>query len=93
MKYSKAVLVFEMPDSCIYCPCYRQTKNGDDLVEDCKVMMMALNPIERDEVPDWCPLKPIPQKKNATKEWVKNSEDIAEAMKIGWNACLDEIEK
>lgn len=38
-----------------------------------------------------CELKPIPLKKKATKTWVKNSEDVAEAMRIGWNACLDEI--
>ena len=55
----KTILVFEEPNECIDCPCYRQTKEDGKLFEDCKAMMMPLNWREVTEKPKWCPLVPM----------------------------------
>lgn len=40
--------------------------------------------------PDWCPLKPLPEK----KEYINSNSNIEATKNIaaaGWNACIDEI--
>ena len=92
----KAILVIDMPNSCEDCHlrlaldrhrCINTKENRLRWCGDEDGFYTS------DTKPSWCPLKPLPEKKNATKEWVKNSDDVAEAMKIGWNACLEEIAK
>jgi len=39
--------------------------------------------------PDWCPLKPLPEKFDDEKE--RKLGDFEPLFKIGWNACIDEI--
>ena len=83
----KAILVIDdMPNDCLKCPCYRQTRD-DGLFEDCKAVLRPLSPAERDEVPEWCPLKPMPKKIPFDEAF--KMEDYTD----GWNACLEEIEK
>ena len=80
----KAILVMEMPSSCRnchimftdnvfanYCPC-----NRDDVTAY----------IRNDTKPDWCPLKPMPSKKDKPTK----SESFA-CFNSGFNACIDEI--
>jgi len=51
----KAILmVDEMPEECIDCPCYLHSE--EDFNEDCKAM---LRPLTNNLRPDWCPLKPM----------------------------------
>ena len=39
-------------------------------------------------VPDWCPLKPVPEKKNY--EELSDGNPV-KAWGNGWNACIDKI--
>ena len=80
----KAILVIdEMPTRCLGCPCYYEDRGR------CQKTWESVE----DEFarPSWCPLKPMPQKKNtdmrlsAMDEWLEHSE------RIGFNKCIDEI--
>ena len=43
--------------------------------------------------PDWCPIRPVLEKKPLTGD-VSNSEKAGnELVRAGWNACIDEILK
>ena len=39
--------------------------------------------------PDWCPLKPLPEKFDNEKD--RKLGDFGPLFKIGWNACIDAI--
>lgn len=58
---NKAILILDMPDSCIECPC--RTKNLKDecvcncLYEDNKLNLNDL----MHKKPNWCPLKEVPK--------------------------------
>lgn len=41
---------------------------------------------EAESIPDWCPLKPLPEKMTGVA-----STDHWNSIKAGWNACIDEI--
>ena len=59
---SKAILVMDMPESCSDCPCC--------YIPRCEVLEKSLKTSEPSEIyeckPDWCPLKPVPEKKQHT---------------------------
>ena len=90
----KAILVIdEMPDSCLKCK-YCGYKEEDENQRVCLFMSQAyvldgnLNKIHR-----MCPLKPLPQKKEAERtmsgtldEWVETT-----YYREGWNDCIDEL--
>lgn len=40
--------------------------------------------------PDWCPIRPIPERKMCTKSICISTEEYNQ--RKGWNACLEEIE-
>lgn len=83
---SKAILVIDMPEDCATCKflseneeCYAtgaiQTLSGDLLGRK----------------PDWCPLRPMPEKKQLSGDMhnvQRMSEEISAA---SWNACIDTI--
>lgn len=79
----KAILVIDKPDACYECPCYRQTQEG---FEDCKATYIPLSPTEVNDIPEWCPLKPMPEPRSETI-----GDETPDAEAHGWNACLDEI--
>ena len=60
---SKAVLVIEMPENCLECPC------GDGCGDRCQVTDREVGTPEDGFVdgqydkPDWCPLVPKPERK------------------------------
>lgn len=89
---SKAILVIDMPSMCINCPCFKYEMNDTGIccanVNDEKAYGLDIK-----SKPNWCPLKPIPQ-----KQGVKSIEFIPqgrwgayENSCFGWNACIDEI--
>ena len=61
----KAILVMEMPENCLECPC------GDGCGESCQVTDMEIGTCEDDYIngqydkPVWCPLVPMPERKIA----------------------------
>ena len=77
----KAILVIDMPSSCSECPCC--------YVPRCEVNEKALKTKEIYECkPDWCPLKPMPQK----KEYKSGIEPVYIYDQVkGYNACIDGI--
>ena len=74
----KAILVIDMPTSCRECPC------GDWNI--CSAMVKTHTNKMSEQREDWCPLKPMPSKKN-----LDFHPNIVYAN--GWNDCLKEIEK
>lgn len=58
---SKAVLVMDMPDSCmgcnfLYC-------NVESNVDSCQAMEVSkIVDLEKEDKPDWCPIRPVPEK-------------------------------
>lgn len=89
----KAVLVMDMPESCVYCPLSRLLYGMEDGIE-----CVAAGRINRicKVIPYWCPLRELPEKMEVCGTY--NSDYYAKggkmpSYKTGWNACLDEILK
>lgn len=79
----KAILVLnEMPEICIDCPCSFFERNNTELNLICSPTQEDVN---RGGKPDWCPLKPMPVKKETPDNI------LGVFMNIGRNACIDEI--
>ena len=83
---NKGILVMDQPDCCYECPCYVPSCDIDfDFDED--VCGATQNVTYGNASPDWCPIKPAPQKIK-----YKSRQDISkEQFAVGWNACVDEI--
>ena len=96
---SKAILVIDMPDSCKdckimytddysnWCPCNYKEENG------------VWKYVNNDSKPNWCHLKPVPEKKkeryamcrqNSLGTWDAYGETV-DSVAIGYNQCIDKI--
>lgn len=90
---SKAILVMDMPDSCMGCNfLYCDAESNS---ESCQAREKALViDFEKVDKPDWCPLREMPEKKKET-ELRKVSDDEVWRVPLpensGWNACIDAI--
>ena len=81
---SKAVLVMDMPESCYQCPF------GNDDAE-CDVVGRPFDVNTKIEKPDWCPLRPMPEKKQLSGD-IHNVQRMAEEISAAsWNSCIDSI--
>lgn len=80
---SKSVLVIDTPEKCDSCDLCCIT-----FYPFCKVN--ARDIIDLNIVPDWCPLKPLPEKKSTTAP-VSNYEVQKNLFAAGWNACINKI--
>lgn len=75
-----AILVMEMPKSCHRCPLF--CGHYSDM--SCGGNHRTINyPYPDDKVQDWCPLVPVPERKQNA---------CGHGFAVGWNACLDAIE-
>ena len=72
---SKAVLVMEMPERCEQC-------SFCDEAENCMAMEAYCIDDVQDK-PDWCPLKPMPAKKEENYR-----SEFARGIKKGWNDAI-----
>lgn len=86
---SKAVLVIEMPEKCQDCPiCQGVAMDGTHV---CSILDEDGNEQSHDDggysKPDWCPLKPMPEKK---KEDYRS--EFARGIKKGWNDAIKAID-
>ena len=79
---SKAILVIDMPESCDVCPLCVSDEYG--LYLECPLKYKGY--VEKRQKPDWCPLKPIPEKEYADTGILEVDEFAA-----GWNNCIDVI--
>lgn len=89
---SKAILILDMPRSCSKCQ-FLYEFNG---TKKCQLMNVLYNGVSKVSQSRFtierhpkCPLKPLPEKKKLGK-----FTSVREDMKvIGWNACIDVIER
>lgn len=78
---NKAVLVIDMPEHCDDCNlCYY----SDGRVQLCYWKDKVVDKVK----PDWCPLKPVPEKYNMA---APHDRDYDMEYEYGYNACIDEI--
>ena len=78
---SKSALVIDTPETCY--SCYLRK-----LIRDWPYCAAKSERIKDSMVkPDWCPLKPLPEKNTAENDMT----DYQCGMVDGWNGCIDEI--
>lgn len=97
---SKSVLVIDTPENCYACPfgtayCSRieyvaYCELADCLNYDAFLMTEEHYDCESKSRPDWCPLKPLPEKKEYIV-LINNVESQKDIIAVGWNNCIDEI--
>lgn len=81
----KMILVIEMPSSCEECPCCYLTEGCYSDI--CQVNRFGLEEGYEKGRPNWCPLKPMIEKKDRNKvvgDYLRGRCD-------GYNACIDQI--
>lgn len=94
---SKAVLVIDMPETCVDCQFCCEFDEGIEAccsITDDDKDKSFMKEIDCEDGycqgrPDWCPLKPLPDRKEITEKY--RWEDRLPSFKCGWNWCLDEI--
>lgn len=84
---SKAILIMDMPSSCINCPL---SKYECDCMPEDYCMTRDKEIINKYSKPEWCPLREIPERKDETWD-IMNMEDSY--YNEGWNHCIDTILK
>lgn len=84
---SKAVLVMDMPSSCLKCPIGKNMSNSIEVCIQCPLGKCAVD-AETETRPDWCPLREL-KKKNTGKV----VGDYLTGKVNGYNACIDELLK
>ena len=84
---SKAVLVMDMPSSCEKCILKNYVGKDCDVVCEVKGMTQSYEDAYKGK-PIWCPLKPMPEKRDTKYNPTRNPY-ITE----GYNACIDELLK
>ena len=84
----KAILVIDMPKNCKECKLtYIHTR------KDTLCCCLTDREVEYRNDIENCPLKPMPEKK-VRESWKDNEFDPYNNLyKMGWNACIEEIEK
>ena len=78
---NKSILVIDTPEYCRECPlCAEDRQTYRDY---CRITDDVIWSLDK---PDWCPLKPLPEKETNDRlvEW-------GNGYKSGWNKCLDAI--
>ena len=86
---AKAVLVMDMPECCADCACSYFERDSKEL----NLICGATGGEDANNVgkPDWCPLRELPEKIPDLEHGYENVEKSI--IRIGWNACLDAIDK
>lgn len=75
---AKGIIVVDVPDVCMLC--FALTEEEECLAMDAS--SVGIDPCMGK--PDWCPIRPVPEKKNVTPL-------SKESYVAGWNECIDEI--
>ena len=82
----KAILVIEMPSSCMGCNfLHCEIEENKEYCEAREIRKQIH--LEKEEKPDWCPLKPMIEKKDEDKAYTMTQLYRTQ----GYNACIDEI--
>lgn len=80
---SKAVLVIEMPSDCYKCQLA-------DVFGTCCVVRGKSKSVEENK-PDWCPLVPVPERKEVIHTARTMMDFERKGFQKGWNACIDAL--
>ena len=86
---SKGIVLVDIPEYCDRCPF--EVCGGDkyycNIYESLTFAMQATPLTDRQIKPDWCPIKPMPER--------VNHENYCDGGRYdkGWNECLDELLK
>ena len=84
---SKSVLVMDTPEKgCISCPIGQNDSNCRITRIYCPIAEETAFNEEAETIPDWCPLKPLPEKITGVA-----STDHWKSIKEGWNGCINKI--
>ena len=84
----KAVLLMDVPETCLDCNlCVLDTDGSISCYYNKREICSNVG--ENNSRPDWCPLRPLPDRKEITETY--KWEDRLPSFKCGWNWCLDEI--
>ena len=85
---SKSVLVMETPErGCIFCSIGQNDSNCRITRIYCPIAEETAFNEEVEVIPDWCPLKPLPEKNTTENDMT----DYQCGMVDGRNQCIDEI--
>lgn len=85
----KAILILDKPKNCLECPLGENRSIVLETYIVCKAAGKGAIDAEAETIPEWCPLKPLPERKVVTAD----DTTAAVAIKYGWNNCLDAIEQ
>lgn len=92
---SKSVLVIDTPKSCREC----NLKFTDEYSDYCPYKKADVyDYVQNNTKPDWCPLIPLPQKRDSSHYIHRgDAKSMIHAMIImqdtGYNQCLDDLQK
>ena len=78
---NKSVLVIDTPENCGKCKFISEFW--------CKAMG-GRRVLNNDVIPNWCPLKPLPERKEYIVP-IDNVESQKDIIAVGWNACINKI--
>ena len=85
---TKAILLIDKPESCTSCLLGIYNKKWF-----CLDTNKDIDITDRYNIPEWCPLKPMPQKKSIELACQKEDDgnDFGAGLIVGWNDCIAEI--
>ena len=84
----KAVLLMDVPETCLDCNlCVLDTDGSISCYYNKREICSNVG--ENNSRPNWCPLKSLPDRKEITETY--KWEDRLPSFKCGWNWCLDVI--
>lgn len=84
----KAVLLMDVPETCLDCNlCVLDTDGSISCYYNKREICSNVG--ENNSRPNWCPLRPLPDRKEITETY--KWEDRLPSFKCGLNWCLDEI--
>lgn len=84
----KAILVIDKPESCTGCLLAIYNKKWF-----CLATNKDIDITDRYNIPDWCLLKPMPEKITHNVMEGTSCEEWQSLYDEGWNDCIEEIEK
>lgn len=84
---SKSVLVIDTPERCIDCEIGQNYSSIIATCVSCPIAGKSALDGEAESIPDWCPLKPLPEKSTTENDMT----DYQRGMVDGRNQCIDEI--
>ena len=92
---SKGIMIVDIPECCDLCRFSSQAYDLEPFEDGegyCSIKMKSLDQIQEGEKPDWCPIRPMPEKKEVCGRYPQ-PDGVVPSFKMGWNACITEILK